>query len=575
MSGGDGEFQADRIRSGVDDAALWRRFRGTSGEDVKANSFQRLKLSSARASSFQHHIVDLLPPDLLRGDALIRDIWRIGMERLILSPCEAPWVAPAPSRHFADRLHRFAWAPDLMAHGAEGAERMRTFVDSWIESYGEFDAFAWRTDPLAARLWHWLRCGPGLFDHGPEALQRIRSESFLRQVRFLEATLHSASDHKARWTGAVVLAAVSICLEHGLQLPAALSRLEGEVTAQILPDGGHVSRSPSRLLTACVHLLTLRELIDRAGYGRPEWMDKWLPRMGAMLAFFQTEDGALNVFNDGDESRDDVVNAVLAQFETPPRRFTFAPKSGFQKLEKSGLRLVLDCGPAPERPFSDWAHAGALGFELSDGPARLVTSCGYSSEVNLDWQAAVRRSGAHSTLVLAGRDSSQFVLNDETRLLAATGPEGISAKRLEEGDEIWLDAQHGGYKAACGLLHRRRLFMSGDGSRLTGEDSLVRPISQAPSEDRKFIGFEIRFHLHPTVTAMMGGDVIRLICDNGTVWRFKTSHEGARLERTVYLSRGTVERPEQIVLAGFADPNSDGLEPPNCIRWAFLKESAT
>ena len=165
----------------------------------------------------------------------------------------------------------------------------------------------------------------------------------------------------------------------------------------------------------------------------------------------------------------------------------------------------------------------------------------------MDWQAAVRRTGAHSTLILAGRDSSTFSLNDESRLLSAHGPEGISAKRLEEGDEIWLDAQHGGYKAPCGLLHRRRLFMSGDGQRLTGEDSLVRPVSQPPSDDRKFIGFEIRFHL-------------------------QTSHEGARLERTVYLARGLVERPEQIVMAGFADPNGDGQQPPNCIRWAFLKE---
>ena len=114
--------------------------------------------------------------------------------------------------------------------------------------------------------------------------------------------------------------------------------------------------------------------------------------------------------------------------------------------------------------------------------------------------------------------------------------------------------------------------MAGDGGRLAGEDSLVRPISQGPSEERKFINFEIRFHLHPTVTAMMGKDAIRLICENGAVWRFKTSHEGARLERTAYLARGVVERPEQIVMAGFADPNSDGTEPPNCIRWAFVKE---
>jgi len=163
-----------------------------------------------------------------------------------------------------------------------------------------------------------------------------------------------------------------------------------------------------------------------------------------------------------------------------------------------------------------------------------VTSCGFSPEVNLDWQAAVRRTGAHSTLSLAGRDASKFSTFEPTRLLTPEGPEGISAKRLEEADEIWLDAQHAGWKGRYGLIHRRRLFMSGGGDQLTGEDSIVRPISQTPDDDGKFISFDIRFHLHP-------------------------------------LGRGLVEPTVQIVMSGRADPNGDGALPPNCIRWGFRK----
>ncbi len=221
------------------------------------------------------------------------------------------------------------------------------------------------------------------------------------------------------------------------------------------------------------------------------------------------------------------------------------------------------------------AHAGALGFELSDRDTRLITSCGFSLEVNLDWQAAVRRTGAHSTLMLGGRDSTIFSTNEETRLLAPLGPDGISAKRLEEADEIWLDSQHAGYKSSSGLLHRRRLFMAGDGSRLAGEDALVRPVSQGNAEGRKYVNYEIRFHLHPGITAMTAGDSIRLSSEMGDVWRFKTSHPGTRLEPSIYLGRGRVETTEQIVMAGKADPSGDGSEPPNCVRWAFLRDKAT
>ncbi|KCZ91692.1 heparinase II/III family protein [Hyphomonas johnsonii] len=574
MGGGDSEFQADRRRSVADDAAIWRRFRGVGGEDARIGALQRLKLAGAVPSGFSVRLPDIIPPDTWRGEALMRDTWRIGMERLTLPKGAAPWTAALPSRHYADRLHRFDWLPDLISQGEAGEQRAVEFVDSWIEAFGAFDGFAWRAEPTAYRLWNWMRCSDVLFPNGGGSERDARMENLVRQLRYLADALEHTSDPKTRWMGSCVLVARAICLDGGQKLDEALARLDGECTAQILPDGGHVSRSPARLLSALLNLLTLQEVLQQAGHVVPEFFGKWVSRMGAMLAFFQTEDGALNTFNDGDEARPETVEAALSRLSAPPRRFTFAPKSGFQKLQKGALRLVLDCGEAPLPPFGDFAHAGALGFELSDGPARIVTSCGYSAEVNVDWQAAVRRTGAHSTLVLAGRDSSSFVMNDESRVLAASGPEGISAKRLEESDEIWLDAQHSGYKAPCGLLHRRRLFMSGDGARLTGEDSLVRPISQPPSDDNKFINFEIRFHLHPTVTAMMSRDAIRLICDNGTVWRFKTSHEGTRLERTVYLARGIVEQPEQIVMAGYADPNGDGNEPPNCVRWAFLREAA-
>ncbi|MCF6329775.1 MAG: heparinase II/III family protein, partial [Henriciella sp.] len=183
----------------------------------------------------------------------------------------------------------------------------------------------------------------------------------------------------------------------------------------------------------------------------------------------------------------------------------------------------------------------------------------------------VRRTSAHSTLIIDDQDCSKFATNEETRLLYPDGPDGISAKRLEEADEIWLDAQHGGYKRDFGLLHRRRLFMSGDGSRLTGEDSLARPVSAGVAENEDLISYAIRFHLHPTVSAMTSGDAIGLTSDLGVKWRFKTSHARARLEPPIYLARGIVERSEQIVLSGKAHPNSDGSSPPNCIRWAFLK----
>lgn len=556
------------------DAALWRRFSGVAGDEIKAGPGHRLKLAGSRPDGFGLHLRPVIPPDPHRGAALMGDRWRIGHEGLQLAGGTPPWSVAAPSRHYADRLHRFDWIIDMAAEGPAGLDRARIMVDDWCEQFGKFHGFYWRLAPLTARVWNWMKLGADLFEDSEADGPARRFDVLVRQIRHIRESLDGTNEPMARWMGTCVLVAAALTLEGGRRLDEQVEKLEIACTAQILPDGGPVSRSPQILLEQLATLLVLRDLFERAGRPLPDYFDKWVPRMAAMLNFFRMPDGALTPFNNSSEARPEAVSAVLDAVGAPPRTFSFAMKSGFHKLAKQDLCLLLDAGAAPALPYAGKAHSSPLGFHLSDGAARIVTSCAFSPELNLDWQAAVRRTSGHSTLSLAGRDATKFETFEETRLMCPVGPEGISAKRLEEADEIWLDAQHGGWKANFGLIHRRRLFMSGDGARLTGEDAIVRPVSQAPDEEGKFIGFDIRFHLHPSVTAMTTGDAIQLKCENGTIWRFRTTHPGTRLESSRYLGRGLVEPTEQIVMSGRADPNGDGSQPPNCIRWGFRKETS-
>ena len=558
-------------RSDTEDAAVWDKFAGRPGEDAKVSAVHRMRIAGAAPDGFGLHMRQIIPPDELRGEMLMRGVWRIGMDRLEIEGGAAPWNSAMPSRHYANRLHRFDWLADLFTQGDVGADRARYLVDDWIENYGRFDGFTWRTGCAADRVWNWMRCGAALFESGDEEVRQNRLEALGRQARHVLALVDSELEPKSRWRGCTLAVAHALCLGRGKGLDDAEMRLESECTAQFFPDGGHVSRSPARALSCLADLITIHDLLTRSDREVPEFLSRWIARIGGMVSFFKAGDEALMPFHDGDERWPEAVDAVLEHMETPPRRFSVAPKSGFHKLEKGSTVLVLDAGAAPEPPFGDKAHAGALGFELHDGPARLVTSCACSPEIDIAFRAAVRRTSAHSTLILGDSDSSRFATNEDTRLLYPQGPEGISAKRLEEDSEIWLDAQHGGYKKDFGLLHRRRLFMSGDGQRLTGEDSLARPVSAGTTEDEAPIVYALRFHLHPTVTAIMTGEAILLQSELGVTWRFKSSHAKAKIEETIYLGRGIIERSEQIVLSGKASPNSDGSSPPNCIRWAFLK----
>jgi uncharacterized heparinase superfamily protein len=557
----------------TDDAALWRRLRGVIGEDFRASPIYRTKLAGPTPEPFRIYPADLSPPNADRAEALALRRWRYGQERIVLEPGEIPWARIAPSRHFADRLHRFDWLSHLMSRDDQH-DWARDLVDHWCEEFGRFNPFAWRIGTTADRVWNWLKAGPALFETGTEEQCETRRSVLARQVRHLHASLAASPDALARWRGAAVLVVAAMAYGEGEQrLEEALARFDMEMTAQILPDGGHVSRSPERLLHALIDVLTVKDLFERSARSAPDFLDRWIRRMAPMLGFFIAGDGGLVPFNGGSESRGELVTSALEKADQPRRNFMFAMKSGFQKLAAGDTRVLLDAGAGPELPFGDFAHAGCLSFDLHDGATRLVTSCGGSRDVSPRWQDSVRSTRAHSSLSLAGLEIGRWETNEETRLEYLIGPEGIAAKRLEEESrDVWLEVQHGGWRDRYGLIHKRRLFLTSDGQRLVGEDTLVRPISQGPAEYLTPIPFEIRFHLHPDVRPEPAGDAFLLVPKSGRIWRFRTSHDDIRLEKSVYVGRGRLEATHQIVLSGRADPAGDGASPPNCIKWAFLRE---
>ena len=78
--------------------------------------------------------------------------------------------------------------------------------------------------------------------------------------------------------------------------------LESEIERQILPDGGHVSRSPEALLSAYRHLMMVMEALSAVDEEPPHALRNAHDRMAPMLRFFRHGDGALALFNGGAES---------------------------------------------------------------------------------------------------------------------------------------------------------------------------------------------------------------------------------------------------------------------------------
>ena len=555
--------------------AHWLDLTGRTGAEINVSPVHRLRISGPGPSGLTALPTDNRPASRQRGEGILAGRWRFGSSHVETPDGHAPWGPEFPTFHFADRIHRFHWLRDLRACGPAGEGRGRALVAAWVEAFGKWDNFAWRLSVTADRLINFFSSGPWLFEPLAVETRTALLESIGRQMRHLQFCGVEETDPVSRFRIAVALCLSGAATEDGHKLlDQGLGMLETECAAQILADGGHVSRSPEALADALLDIHAVEELLLRLGINAPPFLTKLQPRMAAMLSFFQEADGGMVAANGGGDGVNGLVRAALRPHGGINSKFAFARLSAYQRVLANELNVYIDAGVGPDRPHGGRAHAGALALSVDDGPERIITSCGAHPDLDPELREASRRTAAHSVLSLNGEDSAVFSPDPLTGVRGPDGPAQLAVRRMEEGDQYLLEGQHAGWRVRHGLIYRRRLYVAMNGSRITGEDSLSRPMSDpAPQFPGGLIPFEIRFHLHPDVQVADGPDdktVYLGLSQRQHVWRFR-SETLLSVEDSRYWGSDVAQKTRQLVIRGVADPGADGSQAPNRVRWALSK----
>lgn len=508
---------------------------------------------------------DALPRRLEDADALLRGRFRLAGEIVDVaegSIFDKPAVTPA----WAESLQSFSWLPPLAAAGGDPARRLATnLMTQWVKRFTHYSEPAWLPQIIARRLVH-------LFAHGrfvlanSEVLWRSKIFVSLReQSRQLARTVDEAPDGVPRFEAAAALALSGACLDDSTKrLESGLAKLEAQIARQILPDGGHVSRSPEALLHAYRHVVMVIDALTAIDHPVPTPIRSAHDRMAPMVRFFRHGDGALALFNGGRECDPRSIAGLLARDDVRGQPFVYAPHSGFQRLVAGRSLALLDCGVAPRGAFANEAHAGCLSFEFSAGQQRIVVNCGAASSGQVKWEDALRATAAHSTVSVADTSMAHILGAGLARdLLGARllgGPANVQTSRHESANGWSVEAMHDGYARAFGLEHARKLTLSPHGDRLTGSDTLSRKDSAQKTQH----AFAVRFHIHPDVRCSLnqGGDVL-LKLPNGEGWRFHAGGGDVALEDSVYLGSDVIRRTEQLVVSGWI------TDRPAEIHWVF------
>jgi len=472
-------------------------------------------------------------------------------------------------------LHNFSWLRHLEAANSELTRKnAHALIQDWLGHHSKPNrSIAWDEEIAARRLISWLCHSVPIVETATPRFYQTWLKSIGTHIRFLKYRAGETSSGMPKLVVRIALAYANICVSGQTSyLKRASVLLDQELDIQIFPDGGHISRNPSRIAEILALLLPLRQSYARLGIAPSQTLVSSIDRMMAALKFYQMGDGNLARFNGVTSPRPELLATVLFYDDSMGKAHESAEHSGYQRLTMGDTIVIADTGTPPKSENSQTAHAGTLSFELSSGSNLIVVNCGSTLSHHSEYVTLSRSTAAHSTATINDTSSSRFYSGKKFRNLLSNriiaAPSIVSCHRENHSDLKKFTASHNGYLAKFGILHTRELSLKNNGERMEGIDYFLgangEPVKSGNSAD-----FSIRFHLHPSVSAgkSKDGNSIVLMCGKGLIWKLSCIDCPPELEDSIFFAATAgPKRCRQIVLSGDAAQQSE-------IRWIMARQT--
>ncbi|MFN3474814.1 MAG: heparinase II/III family protein [Blastomonas sp.] len=480
---------------------------------------------------------DLAPPPALRAQA---SAWQrpaerspslVGPSRLRFLNVErdlvtaADWDDPRVDKLWRYNLHYFE---DLTASDhAERRDWHLALLDRWLEDNPPGNGSGWEPYPLSLRIVCWIKWA---LAGGPLSADHLHSLAI--QARWLMGRLeyHLLGNHLFVNAKALVFAGLWFegpeaegWLNKGLDI------LDRQVPEQILADGGQFELSPM------YHALALEDILDLVNIARAcagarvprldaaarHWTDLVAP-MQRWLKLMCHPDGEIALFNDAAIG----IAPAPAELERYARDLGFAPPvaqggaiflpdSGYARLATDSAVVIADLARIGPDYLPGHAHADSLSFEMSLFGQRLIVNSGTSEYGTGPERLRQRGTAAHSTVTVAGQDSSEVWSGFRVGRRARP----LDAAVSDAGNMLSARAAHDGYRhLARNTRHMREWQL--DTGQLIVRDRVV------PGLDA-----EARYHLHPDVAIEQTGTLCgRMTLSDGRTIGWRAHGAGARID---------------------------------------------
>jgi uncharacterized heparinase superfamily protein len=474
-------------------------------------------------------------------------------------PAQGGWNDAKLDKLWLYNLHYF---DDLTARNADQREAWhQALLQRWVRENPPASGNGWEPYPVSLRIVNWVKWLAAGNSASPGMVQ-----SLAIQARWLAKRLewYLLGNHLFANAKALVFAGLFFeCDEASAWLATGLKIIARELPEQVLADGGNFERS------TMYHAIFLEDVLDLVNAAQ-RWpglipdaqTSSWSETAGRMLGWLVCmthPDGEIALFNDtafgiapnlaelrsyamrlgipgimadprpviADSIRNSVhptpgmpdqVRHDSAYFMVP--RLVHFKESGYMRLEQENAIALLDAAPIGPDYLPGHAHADTLSFELSVFGQRVVVNGGTSRYGLGRERLRERGTAAHSTVQVAGLDSSEVW--GGFRVARRAYP--FDLQILDEPGKLQVACSHDGYTRLNGAPVHRREWVMERGSLQVAD--AVRGGAHAALA---------RYILHPAVQfAADGKNTWQLTLPKGQKLRVKVLAGRARLEPASY-----------------------------------------
>ena len=338
------------------------------------------------------------------------------------------------------------------------------------------------------------------------------------------------------------------------KLKLGLKILNQIVAEEILDDGMHFSRSPSKHLFFLKSLIDIKNYLGLSGCSIPKTLNEIISKMGMILKFFKINNSELAIFNEFNFIDNNQLNEVIKRANTRLRVPSTLNQACFKRISYNKLTFIMDCGSPPKEK----THAGSLSFEFSHFGEKLVVNSGSPFVNDKKWIEAMRSTAAHSTVSIDDINSSDIFYQKDTNTRIAK----VWSELLFDKNCYWINSAHSGYKEIFGVIHNRKIHIDPEKLIIRGQDYISKPAKNFVNIPKKMI---IRFHIHPDVklNVTTSKKKVFLQLKNNFAWEFICSEAKIKLSEGIYLgTKQTIQKNNHILI-------SENLVPEKKIKWMF------